>query len=125
MSERPGIALGAAGERHARTLLERRGYRFIASNWRCTAGEIDIVMADGPELVFIEVKTRRGEASGRAEEAISAAKGRRLLAAGEWFVSTFAEWQQTVWRVDLVAITIDRTGHVVRVTHVENAILAG
>jgi putative endonuclease len=106
MSERPGIALGAAGERHARTL-------------------IDIVMADGPELVFIEVKTRRGESSGRAEEAISAAKGRRLLAAGEWFVSTFPEWQQTVWRVDLVAITIDRTGDVVRVTHVENAILAG
>lgn len=114
--------LGAAGERHARAMLEGRGYRFVEANWRCAAGEMDLVMADGDELVFVEVKTRRGEGSGRAEDAVSPAKAARLLAAGEWYVSDHAEWQDAIWRIDLVAITLGPGGSLLRVSHVENAV---
>ena len=121
----PRQQLGASGEAHARRHLEALGWRHVASNWRAPSGEIDLVMTDGPELVFVEVKTRRGEASGRAEDAVSAAKGRRLLATGEAFGAARPECADAIWRVDLVAITLDRAGVVRRVSHIVNAIVAG
>ena len=44
---------------------------FVESNWRAASGEIDLVMVDEDFLVMVEVKVRRGERAGSAEEAIS------------------------------------------------------
>ena len=117
--------LGDEGERHARRYLEAQGLTFVAANWRCAAGELDLVMRDGEEIVFVEVKVRRGERLGRAEEAITVAQGRRLLAAGEWFLAEHPEATSAIWRVDLVAITLDASGAVARLTHVVNAVTVG
>ena len=125
MSPTARRGLGDAGERHARRYLEAKGYAFVAANWRCPAGELDLVMRDGDELVFVEVKTRRGEGAGRAEEAVSPAKGRRLLAAAEWFLAGSPELSELVWRVDLIAITLDPAGAVRRLTHLVNAVAGG
>ncbi len=84
-----------------------------------------MVMRDGEEAVFVEVKTRHGEGMGRAEEAITTVKGRRLLAAAEWFLAERPELAEVIWRVDLVAITLDRAGGIDRLTHVTNAVNAG
>jgi putative endonuclease len=121
----PKTSLGSAGEAIARGYLVERGYTWVESNWHCRAGEIDLVMNDGAELVFVEVKTRRGEAAGRAEESISVAKGRRLLASGEWYLAEHANRGDPVWRIDLIAVTLDRTGKVERLTHIENAVTVG
>ena len=118
-------ALGATGERHARLMLEARGLRFIAANWRCAAGELDLVMEDGEELVFVEVKTRRGETAGRADDAISPAKARRMLAAAGWFVAAHPEHEDRVWRCDLVAITVDPATGRANTRHYVNAIVEG
>lgn len=115
-------ALGTAGERLARRLLEERGFRFLETNWHCPVGELDLVMMDGEELVFVEVKTRRGERAGTAEEGLSVAKGRKLLAAGMWYLQARPELGDPIWRVDLVAITLSQDGRVVRETHVVNAV---
>ena len=117
--------LGDAGEREARRLLEAAGYAFVAANWHCAAGELDLVMQDGAELVFVEVKTRRGERAGRAEEAITASKTAKLLAAGEWFVAKHPEWHGAIWRVDLFAITLGPDGRVERVVHEQNVAATG
>lgn len=121
----PARRLGDRGEAWARRHLEGKGYVFVAANWRCPAGELDLVMRDGEEVVFVEVKTRRGEGAGRAEEAISAAKARRLLAAGEWFLAGEPTLGEAIWRVDLVAITLDAAGNVRRLTHAVNAVAIG
>ncbi|HET7094715.1 MAG TPA: YraN family protein [Thermomicrobiales bacterium] len=117
--------LGAGGETFARRWLEARGFKFVAANWRCPAGEIDLVAQDGAELVFVEVKTRRGERSGRAEEAVTSAKARRLLASGAAFVAAHPAYADAIWRVDLVAITLGPSGAVERVAHLPNAVVAG
>jgi putative endonuclease len=117
--------LGRAGERHAWLKLEAMGYRFVTSNWHCQAGELDLVMLDGEELVFVEVKTRRGERAGRADDAISSAKARKLLAAGEWFVTEHPEHQDRIWRIDLVAITVAPGNGTATVNHYINAIVSG
>ncbi len=116
---------GDTGEHFARVFLERKGMLHVGSNWRCAAGEIDLVMVDDDILVFVEVKTRRSENAGAAEESVSEAKATRLLSAGEWYVSEHPEFEATTWRIDLVAITMGRYEEIVRVSHFENAIATG
>lgn len=116
-------ALGTAGEGQARRYLETRGYRFVASQWRSAGCEIDLVLWDREELVFVEVKTRRGEGSGRAAESVSDRQVRALVRAGLAFVAGLAAAgeHEPIWRIDLVAVTLDSAGRVADVTHVENA----
>ncbi len=124
MSDRrtPRQRLGDFGERHAARLLEASGHRVIARGWRCAAGELDIVTLDGEELVFVEVRTRRGEALGTPEDSIDARKAARLLALGDHFLAAHPAHDARIWRIDLVAIVIDSAGRIARATHHENAV---
>ena len=117
--------LGAFGERVARHHIENAGLTVVSTNVRLKAGEIDILARDGSELVFVEVKARRGEGSGRAEEAVGKAKSRKLLATGEWFVAKHPEHHQRIWRIDLLALTYGGDGRIRRIGHIENAIVTG
>ena len=114
---------GSSGEAHARRYLEARGYVFIAQNWHCPIGELDIVMSDGNELVFVEVKTRRGEYFGRAAESVSRDKATKLLKSGEWFISIHQQYEDLIWRCDLLAITIHPKTGEATVQHEINAIV--
>ncbi len=79
------LRLGALGERLAAAHLESKGYRILHRNWRCREGEVDLVAERDGCLVFVEVRTRRGEAHGSPEESVTAAKAARLLAVAEAF----------------------------------------
>lgn len=70
--------LGRAGESRAADYLQQRGYDVVDRNWRCDAGEIDLVALTARDVVIVEVKTRRGEAFGHPLEAIDARKKQRL-----------------------------------------------
>ncbi len=77
--------LGRRGERLAADYLCARGMRLVTSNWRCPLGEVDLVLADGRTMVFVEVKTRSSTRFGHPFEAISASKMARLRRlAVEW-----------------------------------------
>jgi putative endonuclease len=118
-------AFGQRGERYARTRLERLGWSFVAANWHCRAGELDLIMREDDALIFVEVKTRRGDRAGRAEESISPAKATRLLNAAEWFVAEHPDLDGLIWRIDLVAITVNAQDQVDRWTHIRNAVVTG
>jgi len=72
------LSLGELGERLALKKIKRLGYKFIAKNYRCPLGEIDLIARDGDCLVFIEIKTRRGRSIGFAKEAINKRKIRQI-----------------------------------------------
>jgi len=71
-------ALGRYGEDLAVEFLRRQGLTIIARNWRCSAGELDVIAREGSALVICEVKTRRSAAYGTPAEAVGARKLRRL-----------------------------------------------
>jgi len=119
--------LGDTAEAHARRFLEAQGMACIAAQWRRPTGELDLVMVDGADdcLVIVEVKARRGERAGRADDAITPAKAARLLATAEWFVAEHPEHQHRIWRIDLVAIAIDPETGRPTIRHYVNAVGAG
>ena len=116
--------LGRQGEQIVQARLEARGMRFIRRNWHCAAGELDLIMIDGREIVFVEVKTRRTDSAGAAEESVSRAKAKKLLAAAEWYLAT-ANAPDLIWRIDIVAVTLTPDGRIERFTHFKNAVLNG
>ena len=75
-------AVGAYGERVAARHLQDQGLVLLDRNWRCSDGELDLVLRDGDDVVFCEVKTRRGDRFGSPAEAVDHRKvrKRRLLA---------------------------------------------
>lgn len=79
--------LGRQGEDLAVRTLELSGLEIIDRNWRCRAGEIDIIARDDETLVFIEVKCRAGVGYGDPLESITREKVRRLRRlAGQWLM---------------------------------------
>ncbi len=103
--------LGARGERIAERHRVRRGLTVLDRNWRCPQGEIDLVLRDGTETVFVEVKTRSSVAFGHPLEAITAAKLARLRRlAGAWCVAhpqLAGEGTRRI-RIDAVAVIAPR-----------------
>jgi putative endonuclease len=110
-------ALGAYGESlAARHLVEVEGMVLLDRNWRCAAGEIDLVLRDGPVLVVCEVKTRSSVTCGTPHEAVGPAKLDRLRRlAVRWMTDRGVRVPDV--RVDLVAVLQPRRGPAV-VEHV-------
>lgn len=82
------FTLGAEGERAALDVYRRRGFTLVARNWRCSLGEIDLVVRRGDLLVFCEVKTRAGSRHGPGFEAVGPRKRRKVRALAEVFLLT-------------------------------------
>ena len=72
--------MGRRGEDAVAQWYCARGYRVIARNWRCSDGELDLVLVDDATatLVCCEVKTRTSGAFGSPFEAITAVRLGRL-----------------------------------------------
>lgn len=70
--------IGNQGEDLAVQYLRQQGYRILDRNYYCPYGEIDIVCERNRDIIFVEVKTRRSERFGSAEEAVTFTKQQRL-----------------------------------------------
>ena len=80
-------ANGAAAEDRALRFLQGHGLRLIARNWRCKAGELDLVLSDGDTVVVAEVRSRRSGDFGTAAETVDASKQRKLLRAEAYILT--------------------------------------
>jgi putative endonuclease len=112
-------ALGAYGERVAVRLLTDQGLEVLDRNWRCRAGELDVVARDGTALVFCEVKTRRASGFGHPVEAVTAVKRRRLRQLARAWLDAHDHHAPDL-RFDVVGVLVPCSGPP-RVTHLRNA----
>jgi putative endonuclease len=99
--------LGREGERLARNYLQQQGLRFIAQNYRCKTGEIDLVMQDVSEWVFVEVKFRSSPKFGHAVEFFHASKRRKFESAVQYYMYDKGLNPSIVaHRIDIVGIDV-------------------
>lgn len=105
----------------AARFLRDEGYRILATNYRCSYGEVDIIAQDGKVLAFIEVRTRRSRRFGTAEESLTSAKRKHLVAACQDYIQRCRD-ADVEWRIDLVCVYFDRAGMLDRITHLRHAV---
>lgn len=97
---------GAWAESIALRYLGEQGLRLLTRNYRCLAGEIDIVMKDNDTLVFIEVRYRASTAYGSPLETINHTKQTRILKAASHYLQTHRmSTGNAPCRFDVVVVT--------------------
>jgi putative endonuclease len=112
-------ALGTRGEAAARAFLEQRGYAIVTTNWRCAAGELDIVARDQSMLVFVEVRSRHANTTEWAWRSISPVKAARLEQLAWQFCADHDLHDD--WRIDVIAIA-ELPGGRLQIEHAANAL---
>ncbi len=99
--------LGAYGEAVAARYLVEQGLVVVDRNWRCDAGEIDLVLRDGRVLVVCEVKTRSSRAFGAPLEGVDERKAARLRRLAARWVAEHGVHPADI-RIDLVGVLVER-----------------
>jgi putative endonuclease len=100
----------------AARFLKKQGYKLLEKNWRCSFGEVDLIMRDllshppEGELVFVEVKTRDVlDDDYRPEDAVTPLKLRHLSAVAEAYLKEVCGGE-AAFRFDVVAICEPTSG---------------
>jgi len=106
----PSSRSGALGEDLAAAHLKKAGYEIIERNYRCPAGEMDIVAREGEDLVFVEVKSRRSGSFGEPEESVGFWKQRRLSRIALYYLNQKGGGEAGV-RFDVVSVRMDPSGN--------------
>ncbi len=114
------LRLGVRGERVAERYLVSRGYEIIERQWRIRQGEIDLIARKDGEVVFVEVKTRRGLMFGSPEDAVTATKQARLRLAA-WTYLEVSGLIDTPFRIDVIGIVWNQRG-CITLRHLRNAV---
>lgn len=79
---------GREAEDQAFEYLRSHGLTEVERNYRCRFGEIDLIMRDGPTLVFVEVRLRASSLFGGAPASIDARKQRKLLSTARHYIGS-------------------------------------
>jgi putative endonuclease len=113
---------GKLGETAAAALLESKGYRIVARNWRCRSGELDLVAEQSGTLVIVEVRTRRPTGThGTAKEAVDARKQRQVRETAQFYLYATKQFDVKL-RFDVIAVELPRHGEEApRIEHIEHA----
>ena len=94
---------GADAEERAARLMQAAGFTIVARNFRCRAGELDIVARRGPLLVVAEVRLRSNALFGGAAASVSAAKRRRIVRAARYLIAQRPQLAALAVRFDVLA----------------------
>jgi len=109
---------GEQAEDQAEKFLLGKGFTTVARNYRCKAGEIDLIMEDGNTLVMVEVRYRKNDTYGSALESITSRKQARIIAAAGHYLT--AKRIDRPVRFDVIGISGNNT-----LNWVHNAFQAG
>lgn len=99
--------LGKFGETIAENYLKENGYQILCRNFRCRAGEIDIVASKGHVLHFIEVKTRQGSLFGHPSESITSKKKSHMKAAAGNYLAKMRGSAEKYRQIQLDVISLE------------------
>ena len=97
---------GRRGEDVAAAFVAALGFRVVVRNFRCRAGEIDLVALDGDTVVFVEVRSRTGGACGTPLESVDGRKQAQVGRVARYFLAARG-WHDRSARFDVIGIRLD------------------
>lgn len=111
--------IGRKGEEAAARYLEHVGYEILERNWRCPAGEADIIALDEETLVLCEVKTRTSLRRGFPSESVNEKKRSRYELIAAWYLRENDVGTRPV-RFDIIAVLVVNDDRAM-IRHYQNA----
>jgi len=96
---------GGQAEQHALSFLLTQGLKMVERNFHSHRGEIDLVMLDAGNLVFVEVRSRNNGKYGSAAESVTRKKQFRIIQAARYFLQQRSQWAKYPCRFDVIAMT--------------------
>ncbi len=111
-------SFGARGEVVAARHLRENGFNILKRNYKCPAGEVDIIAREGETVVFVEVKARSGTGFGLPCEAVDRRKQERLIRIAHHYLSRLDE--QPPARFDVVSV-MRKSDRTYRIEHIRDA----
>ena len=110
MSKAAHLVAGENAEQAACVFLLAKQFKLIERNIRYPFGEIDLLMQDGKELVFVEVRFRRNQSFGGGIESVTASKRKKMANAAQAWLSSHKQWADAGCRFDVVAVDWHQDG---------------
>lgn len=98
------LQIGKQAESEACQYLKQRGLKLLCQNYRCYHGEIDLIMQDQDDIVFVEVRYRKRTDFGNALESVNRAKINKLVKAANHFLQGKNWLYKVNSRFDIIAI---------------------
>ncbi len=112
-------------EELAASYLQQAGLRLLEQNYRCKAGEIDIICTQGEQLVFVEVRYRSNRNFGSAAASVDQRKQRKIIRAAQVYLQRKRHYQGRPCRFDVLAITPSESSNELDVQWLKNAFING
>ncbi|MBR1397079.1 MAG: YraN family protein [Selenomonadaceae bacterium] len=114
--------LGKAGEHFAANFLQNNGYKILVQNFRIRRAEIDIVAEINDTIIFVEVKTRTGNAFGLPAEAVDIHKQKKIITAAMSFLQKYDLFNK-LCRFDVIEVFANDNKNFYgwKVNHIKNA----
>lgn len=110
-------------EELAANYLQQAGLRLLEQNFRCKAGEIDIICTQGEQLVFVEVRYRSNRTFGSAAASVDRHKQRKIIRAAQLYLQRKRHLQGRPCRFDVLAMTPSESCDEVNVQWLKNAFI--
>jgi len=110
--------LGKFGEKISVQYLKKKNYQVVEKNYRCRAGEIDIIAKKDNIFIFIEVKTRTSILYGEPIESINNIKADKIRKVAEYYLSTACVDEP---RVRFDVISVQKAYRKIIISHLKNA----
>lgn len=110
--------LGFYGEKLAVNFLKRHNCKILTTNFRSNKNEIDIIIEEDREIVFIEVKTRSSSFYCLPEFAVNRRKLLGIInCANDWILNNNYHGS---WRIDIISIEINQTKNIAKINRFKN-----
>jgi putative endonuclease len=120
MRERDNRSYGSRGESAAAAYLETRGFEILERNYRYgKSGEIDLIARKDTLLLFVEVKSRRGDRYGGPLYSIPARKKKTLRHIASAYLHSHPQYSSRDYtcRFDMISLadgTMDWVEDIIR-----------
>lgn len=96
---------GQKAENEASRFLQTKGLRLLAQNYHCHFGEIDLIMQDHEDIVFIEVRVRNNSCYGDPIESVTIKKQKKIFKTATHYLQTKNWLDKVNCRFDIIGIS--------------------